>query len=1222
MKYVIEHMEQGFTEWVILEYSQILKDVGRDNLILTSLPENTTESDIPKRLLDLGLQWTTSELTTIIGTDTPVSKLCLLDPRAEIDLQPEDKQEFDYFIFGGILGDHPPRDRTTELKVKLGCATRRLGSLQMTTDTAIRTTKLILNGNKFEDINFIDYPEIRFNKYEATEMPFRYILDEDSKPILPQVLLCTMFGSLTLATDEATDRNYLSLNIPGNILTPSIQPFQINTPGDDDDDGKCPPCFNCNLPIFECKQFSSCNPFSGRCECLAGFGGDDCSEPMCGGLGDGLNRPVRKDGELCSCEDGWSGINCNMCTEDSVCDAFVPGDLKGTCYKEGIVVKKSHQMCDVTNKKIVEILNGKKPQVTFSCNKTSESCDFQFWIAEDESFFCELSSCDFQYDLNSNNTHYKCQDVSCKCLADKMLCGQSGSIDISDFLTETIKGPGDFSCDIKDGTCKFSEPSMNDLITNVFGDPYITLSCSSGECLHASEIPSFDAPDKPPFGLIDLLRIAATIAGCAGIIGLAGFGIKRSPLFDDMGTIALPDDNESDSDQDFANSSLMTDYKPAIFSFEKVSYTVAERPILKNAFGLVRPGECLAIIGGSGAGKTTLLDILAGKNKSGQKSGNLCVNGEAIKSKQEMEHFQKSIGFVDQEDFLFPTLTVYETVLNSALLRLPRTMPTSVKKTKVLQILAELRILHIKDKLIGSDFERGISGGEKRRVAIACELVTSPSILFLDEPTSGLDSYNAFNVVESLVRLAKDFNRTIIFTIHQPRSNIVALFDKLLLLAEGGVVYSGNMSECNEFFGSNGYVCPTGYNMADYLIDITANDTPSANHVAPLSTVSAYDEENREHEHDLHEVLQGNDTDDPTSEWQHYASHRDDYSRTVTGAIKKKLDPKSVYNIFTNSLSAEQLHEQIKELSDNFNTAQLEAGDDAASSTSFFKGDPSKVKASFLMQLSILCSRTFKNSYRNPKLLMGHYALALIVGLFCSFIYYNVENNISGFQNRLGLFFFLLTLFGFSTLTGLHSFTIERIVFIRERSNNYYHPLSYYLSKIICDVIPLRLFPPIILMAIIYPLVGLNMEGNKFWTGTLILVLFNLATAVEILVIGILIKEPGSATMIGVLVLLFSLLFAGLFINKETIPSQIAWFENISVFHYGYEALSVNEVNGLVLKEKKYGLDISVPGAVILSTFGFDVGAVTFDIWWLTGMLGLFVILGYLGLHYFVYETR
>ncbi|CAI4036339.1 hypothetical protein SMKI_15G1790 [Saccharomyces mikatae IFO 1815] len=197
MKYIIEHMEEGFSEWVILEYSQILREVGPENLVLSSLPEGTTEKDIPKKLLTLGLRWTTKDLKGINEDFKDLEALkdgrvCLLDPRATIDLQPEDAAKFDYFVFGGILGDHPPRDRTKELKTTYPnlLISRRLGDKQMTTDSAIRTTQLIIKDQTgFEDIKFIDYPEFRFNKNEATEMPFRYVLDKEGKPILPEGML-------------------------------------------------------------------------------------------------------------------------------------------------------------------------------------------------------------------------------------------------------------------------------------------------------------------------------------------------------------------------------------------------------------------------------------------------------------------------------------------------------------------------------------------------------------------------------------------------------------------------------------------------------------------------------------------------------------------------------------------------------------------------------------------------------------------------------------------------------------------------------------------------------------------------------------------------------------------------------------------------------------------------------------------------------------------------
>ena len=225
----------------------------------------------------------------------------------------------------------------------------------------------------------------------------------------------------------------------------------------------------------------------------------------------------------------------------------------------------------------------------------------------------------------------------------------------------------------------------------------------------------------------------------------------------DIGGIKLP---ESEA------AKLMTDHVPASLHFSDISYTLGNRKILDGISGCVKSGQVMAIMGASGAGKSTLLDILARKNKKGTVTGSALVNGREVSDNE----FKKVVGYVDQEDTLMPTLTAYETVLYSALLRLPREMSLEAKKYRTLETMQELGILGIKDMTIGSsgkpipwstapDTElhqghRSISGGEKRRVSIACELVTSPSILFLDEPTSGLDAYNAYNVVESLTSLA------------------------------------------------------------------------------------------------------------------------------------------------------------------------------------------------------------------------------------------------------------------------------------------------------------------------------------------------------------------------------------------------------------------------------------------------------------------------------------
>lgn len=197
MKYIIEHMEQGFSEWVVLEYAQIIREVGPENLVLSSLPQGTQHKDIPQLLLELGLRWTTHDLLHLqeaFPELEPVSngRVCLLDPRAPQDIDASEGGKFDYFVFGGILGDHPPRDRTSEIKKQYPnlVVGRRLGDKQMTTDTAVRTTQLIVEKRvPLNEINFIDYPEFRFNENEATEMPFRYVVDDRGNPILPDGML-------------------------------------------------------------------------------------------------------------------------------------------------------------------------------------------------------------------------------------------------------------------------------------------------------------------------------------------------------------------------------------------------------------------------------------------------------------------------------------------------------------------------------------------------------------------------------------------------------------------------------------------------------------------------------------------------------------------------------------------------------------------------------------------------------------------------------------------------------------------------------------------------------------------------------------------------------------------------------------------------------------------------------------------------------------------------
>lgn len=926
----------------------------------------------------------------------------------------------------------------------------------------------------------------------------------------PSILLGYQLVAITKATAiealrQPASTEYLAKDLLGGF---PYNPLYQSRPDE------CPPCFNCLLPAFNCAQFAKCSPYNGICDCPPGFGGEDCLQPVCGSLGQGKDRPMRK-GKDCECSDGWTGLNCNVCQTDDACTPLMPEGINGTCYKGGLVVHENHQMCDVTNQKILDQLKEKKPQVTFSCREEDKTCNFQFWVDRVESFYCGLEDCEFSQtnSFDRNTTSYNCKNIQCSCIPDRMLCGESGSIDISDFLTEEIKGPGSFVCSSAAGDCRFEEPAMNELISDVFGDRSITLDCKSSECLHQSEVPGYIRPQKPS----NTALIVASITIASVLLILLGLGLwyvaRRSQQQNTVGEIRLPDD-ESDK--------LMAQHTPAVLQFSEVNYNVKGKQILDSVRGNVYPGELMAIMGASGAGKTSLLDLLARKHKTGTGKGQFLVNGTTVRDSE----FRAVAGFVDQEDALMPTLTVYETILYSALLRLPRTMSYESKNMRVLETMAELGILHIKDSAIGQEGTRGISGGEKRRVSIACELVTSPSILFLDEPTSGLDSYNAYNVVECLVNLARNYRRTIVLTIHQPRSNIVALFDQLVLLAQGRVVYSGALEGCHSYLENIGLPCPPGFNIADYLIDLTMAQSTGISKMprGPVVDSNLQADVTNGTSHDVrpHVLERCNSIgDDAVQAWGGGSSPLTP-SSLPRDTFDTRVSPDTLIEYYNNSQESQLIIDSIEK-------AKQDAGDRPQELNQPLGAGYQRI--SLLAQFVLLSKRTFKNLYRNPSLLLAHYGIALLMALLSGYLFFNISNDLPGFQGRLGLFFFILSLFGFGTLSSLSLFASERNIFMRERSNGYYTSVVYFVAKVIFDIIPLRVLPPLLMGLIIYPLVGLVPEAVVFGRFLLILVFFNLAASAVCLFIGIIIRDTSVANLIGSLFMLFSLLFAGLLLN-------------------------------------------------------------------------------------------
>uniref|UniRef100_A0A8C8DPA0 ATP-binding cassette sub-family G member 8 n=1 Tax=Oryzias sinensis TaxID=183150 RepID=A0A8C8DPA0_9TELE len=237
----------------------------------------------------------------------------------------------------------------------------------------------------------------------------------------------------------------------------------------------------------------------------------------------------------------------------------------------------------------------------------------------------------------------------------------------------------------------------------------------------------------------------------------------------------------------------------------------------------VGSGQMLAVIGSSGCGKTSLLDIITCRGEGGtMTSGEVLINGKP----NTPQLVKKSIAHVRQDDRLLPHLTVRETLSFVAKLRLPTHFTQGQRDQRVDDVIAELRLRQCAHTRVGNDYVRGVSGGERRRVSIAVQLLWNPGILILDEPTSGLDSFTAHNLVITLSRLARG-NRLVLLSVHQPRSDIFQLFDLVVLLSSGSAVYFGAAQDMVSYFTSLGHPCPRYCNPSDFYVDLISIDRRS-----------------------------------------------------------------------------------------------------------------------------------------------------------------------------------------------------------------------------------------------------------------------------------------------------------------------------------------------------------------------------------------------------------
>nr|XP_011459223.1 PREDICTED: pleiotropic drug resistance protein 1-like [Fragaria vesca subsp. vesca] len=282
---------------------------------------------------------------------------------------------------------------------------------------------------------------------------------------------------------------------------------------------------------------------------------------------------------------------------------------------------------------------------------------------------------------------------------------------------------------------------------------------------------------------------------------------------------------------------MVLPFEPLWITFDEIKYSVdmpqemktqgitEERlPLLKGVTGAFRPGVLTALMGISGAGKTTLMDVLAGRKTGGYIEGDITISGYPKKQ----ETFARISGYCEQTDIHSPHVTVYESLVYSAWLRLPPEVDSATRKMFVEEVMELVELTSIRESLVGLPGVNGLSTEQRKRLTIAVELVANPSIIFMDEPTSGLDA-RAAAIVMRTVRNTVDTGRTVVCTIHQPSIDIFDAFDELFLLKRGGEeIYVGPLgrhsSQLIKYFEEIEGVpkIKDGYNPATWMLEVTS----------------------------------------------------------------------------------------------------------------------------------------------------------------------------------------------------------------------------------------------------------------------------------------------------------------------------------------------------------------------------------------------------------------
>ncbi|CDS08667.1 hypothetical protein LRAMOSA10028 [Lichtheimia ramosa] len=541
-----------------------------------------------------------------------------------------------------------------------------------------------------------------------------------------------------------------------------------------------------------------------------------------------------------------------------------------------------------------------------------------------------------------------------------------------------------------------------------------------------------------------------------------------------------------------------------------------DRTILNDITCFNKPGQMLLVLGRPGAGCTTLLRVMAELRKGfTEVLGDVKYGG--IDAKEFGKLYRGEVCYAQEEDINYPTLTAKQTLQFALRLKTPGKRLSDEGKSQfvdnVIYMLSNmLGLVKQLDTMVGNEFVRGLSGGERKRLTIAELMTTSSCINAWDCSTRGLDASSALDYVRSLRIMTDILKKTTIATLYQASDSIFNIFDNTLVLFEGHCIYFGPVDQAKPYFENLGFYCPPRKSIPDFLTGIS--------NIQEREAKPGYEDK----------------VPNTPSEFEACYKNSDVYKQMMAQLEEYEAE-------------VEKTRPDVA-----FRQAVEDAHQKHAAKKSAFTASPYE-------QIKALTIRQFQLIYGDKGALVSRYGGVVVKGLIMASVFFHMPKEASGAFSRGGFLFFSLTFNSLISQSELATFMQGRGVLEKQKSYALYRPMYYYIAQVVADI-PLAFIQVIIFELCVYFMAGLNLTAGQYFTYLINLVFINMCMNGFFRMFGSFAPNFFLASQASSTVLIALLIYSGYLIGYTHMHPWLMWIYWINPMAYSFKAMFSNEMHG------------------------------------------------------------